>query len=231
MKVYIAAPYPLKERAARMARVLALKGIEVTSRWLTQPNPNSDAGARMDLEDIAAADALLALNPEGWEEKGTGGRHVELGYALALGKPILLVGERSNIFHHLTSVVQVDEIADFTKHVQTLGADTCDVFTPERAIALVVREFLRASRKHKPMNSPHEGWAVIAEELDELWDEVKADRGRAHSGLEEAIHVSAMGLRYVLDMARQAVSTEPNGTPAADAIGPRPPAHRTGPRA
>lgn len=47
-------------------------------------------------------------------------------------------------------------------------------------------------------------YAVIAEELDELWDEVKADRGREFSGLEEAIQVSAMGLRYVLDMARQA---------------------------
>lgn len=204
MKVYIAAPYPVRERAATMMRVMELKGIEVTSRWLKAPDTMGDEHARKDLEDVAAADVLLALNPEDWGDKGTGGRHVELGYALALGKPILLVGERTNIFHHLSSIVQVDEISDFTKHAQKLGAEACDDFTPERAIALVVREFLRAERKHKPMNSPHEGYAVIAEELDELWDEVKADRGRDFSGLEEAVHVSAMGLRYVLDMARQA---------------------------
>lgn len=206
MKVYIAAPYPVRDRAATMMRVLELRGVEVTSRWLKAPDTMCDEHARKDLEDVAAADVLLALNPEGWEDKGTGGRHVELGYAIALGKPILLVGERTNIFHYLSSIVQVDEISDFSKHVKTLGDTVCADFTPERAIAMVVREFLRAERKHKPMNSPHEGYAVILEELDELWDEVKADRGRLNSGLDEAVQVSAMGLRYVLDMARQATA-------------------------
>src|SRR5574341_2097686 len=35
-------------------------------------------------------------------------------------------------------------------------------------------ELRRARSLCGPMRGPHEGWAVIFEELDELWDEVKA---------------------------------------------------------
>jgi hypothetical protein len=60
-------------------------------------------------------------------------------------------------------------------------------------------ELTRAEGKFGPMASPHEGCAVIAEELDELWDEVKADatRGRMR---EEALQVGAMALRFVVDL-------------------------------
>lgn len=64
----------------------------------------------------------------------------------------------------------------------------------------VAVEVLRASDIHEPMHSPHEGKAVIEEELDELWDEIKADRGRTFRATKEALQVSAMGLRYVLDL-------------------------------
>ena len=42
--------------------------------------------------------------------------------------------------------------------------------------------------------------AVIAEELDELWDEVKANR--LDRACAEAIQVAAMGIRFVVDMTR-----------------------------
>jgi len=58
----------------------------------------------------------------------------------------------------------------------------------------------RAITKHKPFNSPHEGYAVILEELDELWDEVRAwqpaDKNRAEMR-KEAIHVAAMAIRFI----------------------------------
>lgn len=52
---------------------------------------------------------LIAFNPTGWEEQGTGGRHVELGYALALSKKVILFGQRSNIFHWLDEIKQTDK--------------------------------------------------------------------------------------------------------------------------
>lgn len=139
LKVYIAAPFPIRDRAVSVMHVLELKGIEVTSRWLKAPDTMTDEHARKDLDDVAAADVLLALNPDGWEERGTGGRHVELGYALALGKPVLLVGERSNIFHHLACVTQIDEIADFTKHLKRLAEVQPPAAAPLQDLAYDVR--------------------------------------------------------------------------------------------
>lgn len=103
-RVYIAAPYELREEAKRIRLDLIARGFIVTSRWLTQTDENGDEFARMDLADVAAADVLLALNPADFANKGTGGRHVELGYALALGKEVAVVGVRSNIFHYLSDV-------------------------------------------------------------------------------------------------------------------------------
>lgn len=197
--MYIAAPYPVRDEAIRVMRMLELQGVEVTSRWLKAPDELTDEHARKDLEDVARADVLLALNPDGWEERGTGGRHVELGYALALGKAIVLVGERSNIFHHLAHVRRIDRGQDITKNVQRAPIDAA--ITRESAVAHVLNEFSKAEAKHKPMHSPHEGYAVILEELDELWEHVKADTGRTSAAMKEAVQVAAMGLRFVRDLA------------------------------
>jgi hypothetical protein len=59
-------------------------------------------------------------------------------------------------------------------------------------------ESLRALQKFAPFNSSHEGYAVLAEEVDELWDDVKADN--VEHSIEEAIQVGAMAVRYVADM-------------------------------
>jgi hypothetical protein len=71
----------------------------------------------------------------------------------------------------------------------------------EQILNEVHEEIVRAMQKHpKSFNSPHEGYAVIQEELDELWETVKADFGRATVAREEAIQVAAMAVRYVLDL-------------------------------
>lgn len=58
----------------------------------------------------------------------------------------------------------------------------------------------KAMTKHAPMNSPHEGWSVIFEELEELREHVRGDTGRSTDARKEAIQVAAMGLRYALDL-------------------------------
>lgn len=69
-----------------------------------------------------------------------------------------------------------------------------------RILRDVFLEVKSALAKHAPQHSPHEGAAVLQEEVDELWDEVKADRGRQLSARKEAIQVAAMAVRYVLDL-------------------------------
>lgn len=70
-----------------------------------------------------------------------------------------------------------------------------------RALAGVAGELGRAIEKFDPFNSPHEGWAVIREEMDELWEHVKANTGRSSEAYIEAIQVAAMALRYAADLA------------------------------
>lgn len=73
------------------------------------------------------------------------------------------------------------------------------------AIAVVAAELALAQRAHAPQASPHEGWSVILEEVDELWQEVKANHGRGHSAAGEAMQVAAMALRYLVDVIPESV--------------------------
>jgi hypothetical protein len=61
----------------------------------------------------------------------------------------------------------------------------------------VKEELRRARSKFPSFKSQHEGYAVILEELDELWDDVKQNK-RLHAR-KEAIQVAAMALRFILD--------------------------------
>jgi hypothetical protein len=67
-------------------------------------------------------------------------------------------------------------------------------------LAQIREEVLRAAKKHPAMHSPHEGYAVIKEEVEELWDEVKKDFGYHPHAMLEARHIAAMGIRYNLDL-------------------------------
>lgn len=112
IRVYIAAPYELRDEAIRVKGLLEDKGYEVTSRWLTQLDEEGDQVARMDLNDVARADELLLLNPEAYCRSGTGGRHCEFMHAWTLGKRVTIVGVRSNIFHHLSNVRVLERLEE-----------------------------------------------------------------------------------------------------------------------
>lgn len=60
----------------------------------------------------------------------------------------------------------------------------------------------RAAEKWPPMNSAHEGFAVLAEEVDELWDHVRTNQSKRDIAAmrKEAIQVAAMAIRFVNDI-------------------------------
>ena len=111
MNIYLAAPYPEREQAIAVMTLLEARGHTVTSRWLKELDALSDKDARKDLEDIRHAEVFLALNYHSWNNRGTGGRHFEMGYAYALNKLIILAGDRVNMFHHLETI-KVIELTD-----------------------------------------------------------------------------------------------------------------------
>ena len=66
-----------------------------------------------------------------------------------------------------------------------------------------VREELLSAYESLPENqhSSHEGYAVLLEELDELWDEIKNNK-KPHTWYhqrKEAIQVAAMAIRFIVD--------------------------------
>lgn len=74
------------------------------------------------------------------------------------------------------------------------------MFTSE-AVDLARAELLRATEKFGRFASAHEGYAVILEEMDELWAEIKAKDGYSSGRLrKEAIQVAAMALRFLIDL-------------------------------
>ena len=69
----------------------------------------------------------------------------------------------------------------------------------------VLAELDRAMAKFPSMNSMHEGWAILQEEVDELndemdrmWSDVKANRWP--EAMAEAQQVAAMAIRFIHDM-------------------------------
>jgi hypothetical protein len=70
------------------------------------------------------------------------------------------------------------------------------------ALADVVTEIEMATSKFPPMNSAHEGFAVLKEEVDELWDHVKQKQGARNIAdmRKEAIQVAAMAVRFAADV-------------------------------
>jgi hypothetical protein len=76
----------------------------------------------------------------------------------------------------------------------------------EELVAEVANELTKARAKHAPMHGPHEGYAVILEELDELWDEVRAQQQDPAKMRKEALHVAAMALRFIADVCDHALN-------------------------
>lgn len=64
------------------------------------------------------------------------------------------------------------------------------------------REIEAARANHKPINSAHEGYAVILEELDEFWEEVRKKRSLRDKSkmVAELVQIAAMAQRTAEDV-------------------------------
>lgn len=68
-----------------------------------------------------------------------------------------------------------------------------------RILQVLEDEYSRAIRLFGKFHSAHEGKAVIEEELDELWDEIKGKQ-RMEELIKEASHVATMAIRFMQDI-------------------------------
>lgn len=115
-KIYLAARYSRHPEMQTYRAALEALGYVVTSRWINGDHMMAEEGspeakhderirfAREDMDDLMAADIVIAFAEEPRKTTGRGGRHVEFGMALAAGKRVLAASWRENVFFCLPQV-------------------------------------------------------------------------------------------------------------------------------
>lgn len=119
LRVYFSARSARQPELQAFAAELRDLGLEVSSRWLFSQgadahNAQRRRAAEEDLADLRSSDVCIAftdgtaaMEDAPTASAGSGGRHVEFGYALAQSLKLVVVGPREHLFHELPGVVAV----------------------------------------------------------------------------------------------------------------------------
>ena len=148
MGIYLAASYGRKQEIAGYAEQLRQAGVEVDAPWLlpdaertggefntkvdeamdTIPVDEGRVFAQADWDAIKRSDVLVAFTETPYSGVSRGGRHVELGLALAWNKKVLAVGPVENVFVSLPQIYHFwewgsDVISEIKKLIYTAEGD------------------------------------------------------------------------------------------------------------
>ena len=93
-------------------------------------------------------------------------------------------------------------------NIKLLGCADYDIFfveqwdrmdsTQNKVVERVRRALWNAKKRHPDFQTYHHGYAVILEEMDELWGAIKADDYKnAH---KECVQVAAVAQRFLIDL-------------------------------
>lgn len=128
MKIYLAARYSRRVELLEYRRDLESLGHVVTSRWLDGSHQlyqgqrigdfvekaveeHDEAAldllqhfASEDFHDVYTSDAMICFTEPPRSDASRGGRHVEAGIGMSLGKRMIVVGHRENLFYFLPTV-------------------------------------------------------------------------------------------------------------------------------
>jgi hypothetical protein len=127
-----------------------------------------------------------------------------ISHAISLG----YVGEGSTLGMFRSALTKICEVApgldlvEYLKEVldDPLGDNTGDAV--KRSLSDIYAEAVSARSKFPPMNSAHEAYGVMLEEVDELWEHVKTkQKDRDLPAMrKEAIQTAAMALRFATEV-------------------------------
>ena len=141
MRVYLAAPYDSRDmiRGYREEMINRVRHrFTCTSSWLNEAheiNAGTTKAApalsdeqvnehvKSDLLDVAGSDAFVLFTSDYVGFPGGGGRHVEMGFALANLIPVIVIGEPENIFQRYELVERVDDWEAAMAVLQTMALD------------------------------------------------------------------------------------------------------------
>jgi len=121
LKVYIAASYPRIMEAKALGESLETKGFEILSLWHIEGQSAIDSdylsGPRAIRDQFAIQQCDLFVEFVG-DDKSKGGRHCELGLALAWNKKIILIGGLDHcIFTNLPWLARIKNAEEFLRKI------------------------------------------------------------------------------------------------------------------
>jgi nucleoside 2-deoxyribosyltransferase len=106
MKIYLAGRYDRRVELLGYAGQLGRRHLS-TARWLTGAHEGATDPetllrcAKEDMEDIERSDVLVVFTEDPSVGQTSGGRHVEMGFAMGIDVDVVVVGPIENVFHHL----------------------------------------------------------------------------------------------------------------------------------
>lgn len=121
---YLAPRFARREEMQGYKAELEAQGHTVYGTWIDDPYPATEGrilgdpvlGAELaldDLREISKADTMIAFTELPGVHPNRGGRHVELGIALARDMRVIVVGPRENVFHCLPDIAVYATWAEF----------------------------------------------------------------------------------------------------------------------
>ena len=121
-KIYLSSRYSRQKELRKYAKYLEEEGNIITSSWLysegdesVETEENIKKSAYKNLSDILYADFVLCFSEEPDNPYGRGGRHIETGYSLGKGIPVIVIGPVENSFHRLNEIKHFETWEDFVE--------------------------------------------------------------------------------------------------------------------
>jgi len=126
LKFFIASHSQIE--AKKLRDILIEAGHVITSRWITEDtkfhkrisvytDEERTRISQLDEQDVRKAEDGLVLIAEKEGKCVPGGKHVEMGIALCLGRSIYVIGRKENIFHWHPKVKTFKDVNEFLDYV------------------------------------------------------------------------------------------------------------------
>lgn len=95
----------------------------------------------------------------------------------------------------MTQEINHEITVELSKEISENRLNRINYFLEEMKV-----EYLLARQRFRPFGSFHEGYAVVLEEFDELWEEIKKKDFDMSTIKKEAIQTSAMLLAFLTEL-------------------------------
>lgn len=168
---YIAARYDRRRDMQLIVPLLEAVGIGVQATWLDGSHEGFTdpailaACASWDLADVALCDLLVFFSEHPDVGFTSGGRHVELGYALGRGKRVVVIGPAENVFHHTVErYASLGEFLDAEREARGVAPHdwtTWSALAPSGADVVVAPYCYRCGADQATMGGPCPAWAPV----------------------------------------------------------------------